>query len=156
MAAKDSINRRTIRQAAAWSTEIDCGILTESKRAEFHKWMDSPDNAQAFKDCRLWLSLLESLSAERAASLCALPSPAPYHPGYFLTVILRILLTDKAFALFVEPVIADMQYEHLEALEAGRLWPARLLVIRSYLSVIPGCLYALFARKLLALLRRDC
>ena len=59
-------------------------------------------------------------------------------PGFLVTRFGGFLLTRKAYRRYVEPVIADMQFEYLEALAAGHCWHARWIRARVWLVIIPG------------------
>ena len=98
----------------------------------------------------LRLNLKHPVTMSRGA-----PRVVAVPPGYKFAAILSFLLTREAYRRFVEPAIADMQHEYIEALAAGRLWQARWIAIRGYLLVIPGWLYALVAGKLGELSRRE-
>lgn len=74
-------------------------------------------------------------------------------PGLKLASVARLMLGPKAFKMFVEPVIADMQAEHDDARDAGHKWRARRIHIRAYMLVIPGWLYAIFSARLAKLFR---
>ena len=101
-----------------------------------------------FSVCRSFSALGATVAKPSSSALVVTP------PGYRLAAILGFLLTRKAFKRFVEPVIADMQHEYIEALAAEHRWRARWIVLRGHLLVIPGCVYALMAGKLWDLLRR--
>jgi hypothetical protein len=75
-------------------------------------------------------------------------------PGYRIAYIARFLLTPKAYKAYVEPVIADMQKEYIEAIAALDERHARWIAIRGHLLVIPNWFFALVVGKLAALLRR--
>lgn len=75
-------------------------------------------------------------------------------PGHKLAAAAELLLTRGAFKRYVEPVIADMQQEYIEAIAAGRERRAQWIAIRGHLLVFPNWLYALIAGQLAALLRR--
>jgi hypothetical protein len=76
-------------------------------------------------------------------------------PGHKLSVVAGFLLTRGAFKRYVEPVIADMQQEYVDAIAAGDEWRALWIAVRGHLLIVPGWIYALIAGKLLApLLRR--
>jgi hypothetical protein len=75
-------------------------------------------------------------------------------PGHKLSVVAGFLLTRGAFKRYVEPVIADMQKEYIDAIAARQEARAHWIAIRVYMCIIPGWFYALVAGKLAALLRR--
>lgn len=75
-------------------------------------------------------------------------------PGYRLAAALGFLLTRKAYKRFVEPQIADMQHEYIDALACGHDGHARWISVRGHLLVIPGCVYAFVIGKISELLRR--
>jgi hypothetical protein len=58
------------------------------------------------------------------------------------------LLTKKAYQRYVQPVIADMQVEYLEAMAAGRTIHAYWIALRAWVLSVPGWVWALFARVL--------
>ena len=98
-------------------------------------------------------SSIAGLPARRRkiAALSHLPLERP--PGHRLAFVLSSLLTANAFARYVAPVIADMQYEHANAVAAEKKLRAQWIMIRCYLLVIPGWLYAFFSAKLATLFR---
>jgi hypothetical protein len=107
----------------------------------------------SFGELRGMLSLIhvnQMEDAERAPRLPLIVLP----PGYQLARFLSFLLTREGYKRYVEPVIADMQSEYIEALSQGRVWHARWIVFRGHLLVVPGWLYALVTGKLGELLRR--
>lgn len=53
------------------------------------------------------------------------PDPAPTPPGRALERILRAFTSQAAFDLYVEPALADAQYEYVTALQQGKPWLAR-------------------------------
>lgn len=108
------------------------------------------------KDGALSIHLLQAAIQNVEPVLAAKNSPAPIQmpPGYRLAAILSFLLTRKAFKRYVEPVIADMQAEYIDALVLGHKWRACWIVLRGHALAIPGWLYAFFAGKLVELLRR--
>jgi hypothetical protein len=136
-----------------------------SRTKEFHKWLDDNKDttvtvvyrppkhviARNYYTGKQRLRLFKyrnSRGTLTSGKVVALP------PGYRLSVIAAFLLTRGAFKRYVEPVIADMQHEYIDALAAGHVWHARYIAIRGHLIVIPGWIYAFIAGKLAALLRR--
>lgn len=69
-------------------------------------------------------------------------------PGRALSVIAAWVLARRAYERYVEPVIADMQQEYLEATVAGRAWRARWVAVRGHLLIVPGGAYALVSGAL--------
>jgi hypothetical protein len=74
--------------------------------------------------------------------------------GSTLAHAARSLLTPKAYQTYVEPVIADMQQEYVDAVATGNPLRARWIALRVYLVIIPGWLYALIAGRLTKFMRR--
>lgn len=82
------------------------------------------------------------------------PKKVVLPPGYSLAKIASFLLTRGAYKRYVQPAIADMQQEYIDALAAGYVRHARWIAVRGHLLVFPNWLYGLVAGKLAALLRR--
>jgi hypothetical protein len=106
------------------------------------------DSISARKELLKQIQELERKARFRTTSAIVTP------PGFRLTAVLSFLLTRKAFARYVAPVIADMQEEYIDALHTGHAWHARWIWLRGHFLVIPGWLYAFIAGKLPGLLRR--
>lgn len=85
-----------------------------------------------------------TITADRPAQ----PPRPPQMPGTALAHWLQMLLSPKAYKMYVYPVIADAQHEYQEAATAGRQWHARWIWLRMYLCVVPGWVYAFGARLL--------
>lgn len=64
--------------------------------------------------------------------------------GDLLNRFCQCVLTKKAYARTVRPQIADMRYEHAEAIKRGDRKAARLIVWRGYFHVIYPFAYGLF------------
>jgi hypothetical protein len=66
----------------------------------------------------------------------------PKIPGKVLAASARWLLSKKSFEQNVQPVIADMQLEHAEAIASGEIWRSRWIVLRGHMNVFPGWWYS--------------
>ena len=69
-------------------------------------------------------------------------------PGRALSSVAAWVLARRAYERYVEPVIADMQQEYLEATVAGHAWRARWVAVRGHLLIVPGGVYALVSSTL--------
>jgi ferric-dicitrate binding protein FerR (iron transport regulator) len=164
---KDDDQRRR-DEAAFWVTVIDSGKMSEDQRLHFHAWLNVPRNARALSEIRTLVALIAELPEKKAAKLSRMPIYRTFFgggarasskvvplPGHGLARAARFLLTPNAHKRYVEPVIADMQQEYVDAVTAGRTQRARWIAQRVYLLIIPGWLYAMVAGRLAALLRRS-
>jgi len=55
-------------------------------------------------------------------------------PGWSLRRFAEFCFSKKTYTQVLEPPLSDMQKEHFEALAAGRLWKARMVLVRGYWS----------------------
>jgi len=67
-------------------------------------------------------------------------------PGARLARCATFLLTKDAYRRYVQPVIADMQFEYCEALAAGATGRARWIAVRGWFLVVPGWVVGLAGR----------
>jgi hypothetical protein len=123
-----------------WVTYVDDQVLaaTQSVISDVQSILDREATSRLRKK-RLKLSRNRG---GRQATVLTVPEP----PGSTLANIARVLLTAKAFERYVQPVIADAQYEHAEAMNAGHSLHARWIAIRMWLLVVPGWLWAAIGR----------
>lgn len=71
-------------------------------------------------------------------------------PGWGLRRFAEAFFSKKTFTQVLEPTLSDMQKEHFDALAAGRLWQARMALVRGYWSFWSAALAQLpisFARR---------
>lgn len=54
--------------------------------------------------------------------------------GWKLRRFADFCFSKKTFTQVLEPILSDMQLEHIEALAAGRPWKARMVLVRGYYS----------------------
>jgi transmembrane sensor len=77
MTARNELKSKVVDEAAAWSTLVDSGEMSEEQRVDFHSWLDEPRHARALSDVRTLVALIQELPEKKAASLRRLPiSPA--------------------------------------------------------------------------------
>jgi len=69
----------------------------------------------------------------------------PIPPGRLALTIAGVLMTPAARKRLIEPAIADIQFEHAEAVKAGRTRFARWVVIRGYLYLLWPAIVGAFA-----------
>jgi transmembrane sensor len=81
MSPRSEANLKPIKEAASWTTLVDSGELSDSKREEFHAWLDEPGNARAHSECRTLLAMIQDLPESKAASLRRMPIPQPWFPA---------------------------------------------------------------------------
>ena len=55
-------------------------------------------------------------------------------PGRMLHRLARRFCGEKALARVIEPAIADLQKEHVDAIRAGRLWYCRWILVVGYVG----------------------
>jgi hypothetical protein len=53
-------------------------------------------------------------------------------PTWGLRRFAELCFSKKTYTQVLEPALSDMQKEHFEALAAGRLWKARIVLVRGY------------------------
>ena len=58
------------------------------------------------------------------------------HPAGALIALGKFLLTRRAYATYVEPFVADIDYEYLAARESRRYWLSWWVVVRGYAYVV--------------------
>lgn len=146
-------------QAVDWVRRLESrSNLTEAELDALHKWLSESRNAEAFRECRDFISRIQELSREEVVSLEKLARQRADRvclpPGYRLTAFCRFLLPRAVFKRYVAPTIADMQEDYIDALALDHKWHARWIFLRGHLLVVPGWLYAFCAGKLVELLRR--
>lgn len=156
-------------ESKEWGQLMGIGELSAGEKQLFQLWLDDPQSAMSLSDARETLLRLRKMTPKAAAKLRSdllkdtmtavldrrrSGSTIVLPPGDTLARVTKSLLTQSAYKRYVEPVIADMQQEYLEAVAAGHERHAQLIALRVYLLIIPGWLYGLVAGKLAALLRR--
>jgi hypothetical protein len=143
-----------------WWSSLQCRTknLSETEcreRAEaLTEWLKNPANLRALQKHREWLETRVIAYGEVSPAIRLTSRDRPMAPGDRLAAFAKLQLSPSMFRRYVLPAIADIQHEHTEALEAGRLWHARWIALSGHLLVIPGWIYALLAERLGALLRR--
>lgn len=55
-------------------------------------------------------------------------------PGYWLRRLAEPTFHSQTYERVFEPLIADLEHEHAEALSKGQTWRARWIVVRSYVD----------------------
>jgi hypothetical protein len=105
----------------------------------------------------LWLAVafvgaacLMSAFAYVANALATPPRRLSSPPGWNLRSFGEVFFSKKTFTVILEPALSDMQKEHFKALAAGRLWKARMELVRGYWSFWSAVLAQLpisFARR---------
>ncbi len=80
MSAQNEVNSTVIDQAAAWTTMVESGEMSEEQRLDFHTWLDEPRNARALSEIRTLVSLIQELPEKKAATLRRLPLAFPRFP----------------------------------------------------------------------------
>ena len=73
MSAQNELNSTVLNEAAAWTTAVDSGEMSEEKRLDFHAWLDEPRNARALSEIRTLVALIEELPEQKAATLSRMP-----------------------------------------------------------------------------------
>jgi hypothetical protein len=173
MSSKDNLTKTgeaqtRLYEAARWTKAIGIGELSADERELFEFWLDDPKRPRTLSECRATLVSLRKLPPETAARLREKmmgnatgavggrrsSSTIVTPPGDMLAQVAKFLLTPNAYKKYVEPVIADMQQEYIDAIAARHTWHARYIVLRGHLLVIPGWIYALVVGNLAALLRQ--
>ena len=81
MSARNELNPTILDQAAAWTTLVDSGEMSEEKRLDFHTWLDEPRNARALSEMRTLVAMIQELPERKAASLRRMPIPLPRFPA---------------------------------------------------------------------------
>ena len=81
MTARKESNSTALDQAAAWTTLVDSGEMSEEKRLDFHTWLDEPRNARALSEMRTLVAMIQELPERKAASLRRMPIPLPRFPA---------------------------------------------------------------------------
>jgi transmembrane sensor len=113
MSAQNEVNPAVISQAAAWTTLVDSGEMSEEQRLDFHAWLDEPRNARALSEIRTLVSLIQELPERKAATLRRLP---------------------LAFARF--PVL-DRLFEHPWGLSAAAGATLAILIVGAWFTFRP-------------------
>jgi transmembrane sensor len=73
MTARNELNSTALDQAAAWTTLVDSGEMSEEQRVDFHSWLDEPRNARALSEVRTLVALIQELPEKKAATLRRMP-----------------------------------------------------------------------------------
>jgi transmembrane sensor len=73
MSAQNELNSTVLNEAAAWTTAVDSGEMSEEQRLDFHAWLDEPRNARALGEMRTLVALIEELPEPKAATLRRMP-----------------------------------------------------------------------------------
>jgi|SRR5581483_1578105 len=149
-------------EAVRWVVRMERGHLSDTQQRRFGVWiLADPRHRGALiraQAALLRLNRLAEFAGRRTVETDEQATPGPatvvLPPGYRLASIARFLLTRKAFERFVQPVIADMQREYIDAFAAGHQWHAKWIAIRGHLIVIPGWIWAAVAGRMEELLRR--
>jgi transmembrane sensor len=81
MPSRSELNPTVLNQAAAWTTMVDSGEMSEEQRLDFHAWLDEPRNARALSEFRTLLSMIQELPEKKAATLQRMPIPQPRFPA---------------------------------------------------------------------------
>lgn len=87
MTARNELNPTVLDQAAAWTTIVDSGEMSEEQRLDFHAWLDEPRNARALSEFRTLLALIQELPEKKTATLRRMSIPPARSP--FLGQILE-------------------------------------------------------------------
>lgn len=160
-------------QAIDWAASLtEPQGLDPEELERFNRWREDPKNALALSDWRLiaqaeaqvnerlndedapgWYGVDLELDEEKGSRADGLldrieSQGIALPPGYHLAVIARFILTPKAYRQYVEPVIADMQYEYIKAIAKENYWLASWITVRGHLLVIPGWVEALLVGTL--------
>jgi ferric-dicitrate binding protein FerR (iron transport regulator) len=149
-------------EALRWLFCMERGHLSDTQQRQLKAWMLADVRHRGAliraRAASLRLNRLAEFAGRRAVKAEMQATPGPpiviLPPGYRLASIAKFLLTRKAFERFVQPVIADMQREYIDAFAAGHKWHARWVAIRGHLLVIPGWIWAAVAGRMKDLLRR--
>jgi transmembrane sensor len=80
MKARNKLNSNVVDEAAAWSTLVDSGEMSEEQRVDFHSWLDEPHNARALSDVRTLVDLIQELPEKKATVLRGLPISRDWFP----------------------------------------------------------------------------
>ena len=76
-----TVSRKTVEQAASWTTLLESGEMSESQRAAFHAWLEVPRNVRALGEVRNLLSLVQDLPEHNARPLHRIQMPMARFPG---------------------------------------------------------------------------
>ena len=81
MTARNELNTNVLDEAAAWTTLVDSGEMSEEQRVDFHSWLDEPRNARALSEVRTLVALIQELPEKKTAGLRRLPLSPAWFPG---------------------------------------------------------------------------
>jgi len=118
-------------------------IFREAKGTVSVLQVKDPTANSATQDDRVTPAETDRASEKSASEQMTLNFAPVDPPGETLSRILSVVLTRNAYTKYVEPVIADMQFEYADALKKGHTRHARWIVIRGHLLIVPGWVYAL-------------
>ncbi|MFI4869432.1 MAG: hypothetical protein ACHQDD_08785 [Steroidobacterales bacterium] len=138
---------------SSWETRFDSGQQMEALAAARKEHLTL---IVARRDLEVRLAqilehqLLEATRAVKPISRMRQGTPPRIvrPPGARLGDVLSFLLTRRAYEKIVAPVVADAQYEYMEAVAAGHELHARWIAVRLYIIIWPGWVYGLFASAL--------
>jgi transmembrane sensor len=81
MSARNKLNSPVLDQAAAWTTLVDSGEMSEEQRLDFHSWLDEPRHARALSEFRQLLAMIQELPEKKAATLRRMPISQTWFPA---------------------------------------------------------------------------
>lgn len=134
---RDGSRASVSEYAAEWVMRLSSDMSNAERQAMLRWLAESPEHvrelliATRVKD--LWDSDQNRIATYNSARHAA-PRRALIQrpPGYGLAAVARFVLTKGAYQRYVAPVIADMQFEYIDAIGKGRDTHARWIRIRGY------------------------